>query len=175
LKVKHPKGVTVTKRLAVELQILPWPGSKFVVGLLVNLALLAAFGGLPAAALAGIPMHSDEAHADRQMRLLFGHLHLSGEQKAKVEEIRKRHQSASGETRRKLGEKRRALFAFIRRADATKEQAIALQREISALQAELADSRLVAWFEARGVLTLEQRTRLATAQGGGEHGPGNRH
>jgi Spy/CpxP family protein refolding chaperone len=130
--------------------------------------------GLPSAS-ANPRMHSEEQHAEQQMGMLFAHLHLSPEQKSKVNEIRKRSKDASGETRRKLREKRRALFVLIQRADATKEQASALQRDINTLQAQLADARIAAWFEARAVLTPDQRTRLSGSPLPGEPAAGQRH
>ena len=137
--------------------------SGALTSLIGSAVLCVALGLTSAPAWAQAHMHSDEQHAEQHMGQLFGHLHLSPEQKSKVNDIRKRSKDASSETRRKLREKRRALFVLIQRADATKDQAIALQRDINALQAQLADARIAAWFEARAVLTPDQRTRLANS------------
>jgi Spy/CpxP family protein refolding chaperone len=104
--------------------------------------------------------------AERHMDHLFDRLHLSPDQRAKMQEIRRRHMEATAEARKRLMEKRRALFALVRGVEAKKEQALALQREIDALQAQLAEARLAAWFEGRSVLTHEQLQTLAKLPGG---------
>ncbi|MDB5098980.1 MAG: Heavy-metal resistance [Cyanobacteria bacterium RYN_339] len=139
--------------------------------LTVALAALLAFAS-PAVAgernpsWAGASDEALAAMAERHMDRLFERLHLSADQRAKMQVIRKRHQDATAEPRKRLMEKRKALFALVRGADATKDQAVALQREINSLQGQLSEARLAAWFEGRAVLTREQLKALAALPGG---------
>jgi Spy/CpxP family protein refolding chaperone len=100
------------------------------------------------------------AMADRHMGKLFDRLHLTPEQRSKLEAIRKKYGESTREAHKKLFDKRRALYGVVRRVDATREQAIALQREVDALQGQLAEARLTAWFEGRALLTHDQLEML---------------
>lgn len=108
-----------------------------------------------------------QAHMDR----LMARLHLNADQKARMQEIRKRHMNATAEPRKRLLEKRKALFQLVRGVDAKKEQALALQREIDALQSQLGEDRLAAWFECRSVLTREQLQTLVSLKPEGRPRP----
>jgi Spy/CpxP family protein refolding chaperone len=117
----------------------------------------------------GWATQSDEAlaaMAERHVGDIFEKLHLTPDQKARMQEIRKRHLEATAEPRKRLMEKRRALWVLVRGVDAKKEQALALQHEINVLQGQLSEARLAAWFEGRSVLTREQLQALAKLPGG---------
>lgn len=101
-------------------------------------------------------------YAERMMGRLFDRLHLSAEQRTRMQEIRKRNMEATRDMRNRLMERRHDLMLLVRKADATREQAFALQSEIDGLQSKLARARIAAWFEARAVLTPEQLAKLAT-------------
>ena len=150
-----------------------------------TLALLAAFTFAPAEALAkphGPAMADRGADAwapiaDRHMHRLMDQLKLTPEQRGKIETIRALNKEQTRPLREDQRKKRLELFALVRGAKATREQAIAKQREIDALHARLSESRLAAWFEARAVLTPEQLAqleKLPAGRQGGAKGHGQR-
>lgn len=108
--------------------------------------------------------------ADRHMRQLMAQLKMTPEQRGKVETIRARHMEQTQPLRAELGKKRAELFAMVRGARATRDQAIAKQREVDALHARLSEARLTAWFEARGVLTPDQLAQLEKLPAGRQGG-----
>jgi Spy/CpxP family protein refolding chaperone len=108
-----------------------------------------------------------ESHMDRLME----RLHLNADQRIKIKEIRRKHMDATAEPRKRYMEKRKALFQLVRGVEAKKDQALALQREIDALQAQLAEDRLAAWFECRSVLTHEQLQTLSSLKPEGRPRP----
>lgn len=137
------------------------------------LALAALLAAVPAPALAdpgpgrpGMPGVAAEGvegwsmMADRHMQRLMETLKLTPEQRGKIETIRARHMEQTKAAREELHRKRRELFELVRSAKATREQAVAKQREVDGLQARLAEARLGAWFEGRAVLTAEQLAQL---------------
>lgn len=129
------------------------------------LALVAALALAPAPALAdpgGRGMGGDgwAMMADKHMDRLMDQLKLTPEQRGKVETIRARHKEQAKPLHEELRKKRQELFALVRGAKATRDQAIAKQREVDALHARLSESRLAAWFEARAVLTAQQLAEL---------------
>lgn len=102
--------------------------------------------------------------AQHQMENLFQQLNLTDAQKEQIKQIRQRNMEAAKPIRESLRTKHQELFALIRKPEATKDQAIAKQREINALTNQLAEARLNAWFEARAVLTPDQLKKLETIQ-----------
>lgn len=105
-----------------------------------------------------------EAAAGHQMDRLFEELSLTDAQKEQIKAIRQRTMTAAKPIRESLRTKHQELFALIKKAGTTKDQAIAKQREIHALTNQLAESRLNAWFEARALLTPEQLKKLETVE-----------
>ena len=94
------------------------------------------------------------------MQHLMDQLKLTPEQRGKLETIRARQHEQTKAQRDELFRKRGELFELIRSARSTRDQAVAKQREVDALQTRLAESRLAAWYESRAVLTPEQLTQL---------------
>lgn len=137
------------------------------------LALLAAPAALPAMA---DPEGGDRGpgRAEHHMNRLFDRLHLTAEQKQKLQAIRTRERENKRAQHQALGKKWQELSALMRSASSTREQALAKQREINQLQAQLAESRVSTWFEMRAVLTPEQLKELATIKGEGRRG-GRKH
>lgn len=155
--------------------------------LALSIALVLALAPLAEARFDPGPVNEEvlAGMAERHMGKLFDRLHLTPEQRTKLEAIRKKHANSTRDARKKLFEKRRALFGIVRKVDATREQAIALQREVDALQGQLAEARMAAWFEGRALLTHEQLETLAALPAGrpfplrsrapkGPHSPGPR-
>lgn len=105
-----------------------------------------------------------EAVAGHQMDRLFQELNLTDAQKEQIKAIRQRTMESAKPIRENLRTKHQELFTLIKKADTTKDQAIAKQREIHTLSNQLADSRINAWFEARALLTPEQLKKLETVQ-----------
>lgn len=99
-----------------------------------------------------------------QVERLFQQLNLTDAQKQQIKAIRERNMQAAKPVRESLRAKQKELTTLIKKADANKDQAIAKQREINALNNQLAESRLNSWFEARAVLTPDQLKKLETLQ-----------
>lgn len=117
--------------------------------------------------------HGD--HGDQGMERMLDRLGLSADQRAKIKALREQQKQASAASRQALMEKHRALMKLIRQKNATEGQALALQREIAGLQAQLAEGRLKAWFAARAVLTPEQLAKLEQLAPAGRPGrPGSK-
>lgn len=121
----------------------------------------------------GEGMH--QAHADRHMNRMFDRLNLTADQKSRLQAAKTRQRDAHKAQREALGKKWQELSALMRSASATKDQAIAKQREINQIHAQLAEARVAAWFEMRAILTPEQLKQLETLKqergrrGGGKH------
>lgn len=120
---------------------------------------LAALLAVAPPALADPPEPREKLH-DGPMMHLFGQLKLSAEQRTKIEAIRERSKDQTKGQREELMRKRKELFELIRSAKSTREQAVAKQREVDALQTRLAEGRLAAWYESRAVLTPDQLAQL---------------
>ena len=105
-------------------------------------------------------MHGQEGGGWDPMARLMEHLKLSAEQRSKLESIRARQKEQTRTTREELMRKRHELFELIRSVKSTRDQAVAKQREVDALQSRLAEARLSAWYEGRAVLTSEQLAQL---------------
>lgn len=101
-----------------------------------------------------------EGWGEDPMKRVMEQLKLSPEQRGKVETIRARQIEATKGPREELKKKRRELFELIRSSKSTRDQAIAKQREVDALQTRLAEARLSAWYEARAALTADQLAQL---------------
>lgn len=104
------------------------------------------------------------AGPEQQMDRMFNQLNLTDAQKAQIKAIRQRNMEAAKPIRESMRAKHQELFALIRKPETTKDQALAKQREINALQNQLSEARLNAWFEARAVLTPDQLKKLETIQ-----------
>ncbi|MNK62769.1 periplasmic protein [compost metagenome] len=94
------------------------------------------------------------------MDKMFDKLNLTAEQREKIKTLRQQGQERNKAQREQLMTKRKELHQLVRSASSTREQAIAKQREVNALQDQLAEARLNAWFEMRAVLTPEQLKQL---------------
>jgi Spy/CpxP family protein refolding chaperone len=91
---------------------------------------------------------------------MFKALDLSADQRAKVKAIRQRHREAVKADWQALKTRQQELATLLRSPGATADQAVAKQREIDAIRARLAESRVRAWFETRAVLTPAQLQKL---------------
>lgn len=134
---------------------------KFLGALLAGAMSLSALAAAPAlAAPDGHRGHT--AHAKgaaphgAMMDRMFDKLNLSAEQREKIKTLRQQGQERTKTQREQLMTKRRELNQLVRSASATREQAIAKQHEVNALQNQLADARMNTWFDMRAVLTPEQ-------------------
>jgi Spy/CpxP family protein refolding chaperone len=99
-------------------------------------------------------------HRPDGMAEMFQTLGLSADQKAKVQAIRQRHLEAVKADVTALKARQQELAALLRAADATVEQSVAKQHEISAIKSRLSEGRVRAWFETRALLTPAQLKRL---------------
>ena len=139
-----------------------------VLGLLMAGAMsLSALSAVPALAQADGP-RGHVAHAKGMkdgmhgpMDKMFDKLNLTAEQREKIKTIRQQGQERNKTQREQLMTKRKELHQLVRSASSTREQTIATQREVNALQDQLAEARLNAWFEMRAVLTPEQLKQLS--------------
>ena len=102
----------------------------------------------------------DGPHRPDGMAQMFKTLGLTADQKAKVQAIRQRHHDACKADVTTLKARQQELAALLRAGDATVEQAVAKQREISAIKSRLSEGRVRAWFETRALLTPAQIKRL---------------
>ncbi len=115
-------------------------------------------------------MRTQATRGQAGINRIFARLDLSAEQRGKVEAIRTRHVETTRAKQQELATKQRELAKLITSASATRDQALGKQREVDALQAELHNARVSAWFEARAVLTPEQLKQLGSVKPGGQQG-----
>lgn len=108
-------------------------------------------------------MHAGAPH-DMMPERIFKQLNLTPEQRGKIETIRAQGQERTRAQREQLMTRRQELHQLIRSASATRDQALAKQREVNALQNQLAEARVSTWFEMRAVLTPEQLSQLESAK-----------
>lgn len=136
------------------------------------LALFAAPVALPVMAAPGGGEHAPggPGMAEHHMNRMFDKLNLTADQKTKLQAIRTKSRDANKAQHEAMGKKWQELSQLMRSATATREQALAKQREINALQAQLAESRVATWFEMRAVLTADQLKQLETMKGEGRRG-----
>lgn len=136
------------------------------------LALLAAPAAMPAMADPG-GRGAHPGKAEHHMNRMFGQLNLTADQKSRMQAIRAKNRDANKAAHASLGKKWQELSALMRSASSTRDQALSKQREINALQAQLAESRVSTWFEMRAILTPEQLKQLesikAERRGGRKH------
>jgi Spy/CpxP family protein refolding chaperone len=135
---------------------------KRIAALALVVLLAAPLTAQPALAEPGGPprMQGQEGGGWDPMARLMEQLKLSPEQRGRLESIRARQKAQTRAQREELMRKRTDLFELIRSAKSTREQAVAKQREVDALQTRLAEARLTAWYEGRAVLTAEQLAQL---------------
>jgi len=143
-----------------------------VLGLLMAGAMsLSALSAAPAFAQADAPRgHAAHAKGMKKgmhdgmhgaMESMFDKLNLTAEQREKIKTLRQQGQERTKAQREQLVTKRKELHELVRSAGSTREQAIAKQREVNALQDQLSEVRLSTWFEMRAVLTPEQVKQLS--------------
>lgn len=127
-------------------------------------------GAMSMSALAAVPADArpdgpgQKAHAAKMhdgergpmMDKMFDKLNLTAEQREKIKTIRQQGQERTKAQREQLQVKRTELHQLVRSASSTKDQALAKQREVNALQNQLAEARIASWFDMRAVLTPEQ-------------------
>ncbi len=94
------------------------------------------------------------------MDRMFDRLNLSAEQREKIKTLRQQRHEQTKTQREQLMTKRKELHQLVRSASATREQAIAKQREVNVLQNQLSEARMGTWFDMRAVLTPEQREQF---------------
>lgn len=135
---------------------------KFLGAMMAGAMAFSALAAAPAFAASDAPRHS-VAHAKRMpagghgsVDKMFQRLNLTDEQREAIKTLRKESQARTKAQREQLMTKRRELHQMVRSSSATKEQAIAKQREVNVLQNQLAEARMAAWFDMRAVLTPEQ-------------------
>lgn len=141
------------------------------------LALTLGLATLPAtAAFAGpdAPRPHGDMHrmVERRMERMFKYLEVTPEQRTKLKEIhRKQGEFAKGE-RLTLKSKEHELSLLLKSPGATKDQALAKNREIDGIKQKLSEARIQSWFESRAVLTPEQVKKMGSfdfgARGHGE-------
>ncbi len=95
------------------------------------------------------------------MESMFERLNLSAEQRDKIKSLRRQGQERTKAQREQLNAKRQELHQLVRSVGASRDQAIAKQREVNALQNQLSEARMTSWFDMRAVLTPEQLAQLA--------------
>lgn len=136
--------------------------------LMVGAMTLTVLGATPAIAApqgggwgggGGRGMHAGAQH-DVMPERFMKQLNLTPEQRGKIETIRAKAQEQHRAQREQLMTRRQELHQLVRSASATRDQALAKQREVNALQNQLAEARIATWFEMRGVLTPEQLKQL---------------
>ncbi len=133
---------------------------KFLGALLAGAMSLSALAAAPALAQPdahrGRAAHDMSAAPHGKMDRMFDKLNLSAEQREKIKTLRQQGQERMKPQHQQLMAKRRELHELVRSAGSTREQAIAKQREVSAIQNQVAEARMNTWFDMRAVLTPEQ-------------------
>lgn len=139
-------------------------------------ALIAASMTIAAPALADPGGHGGRHHgkadgANGPVMKMFDRLNLTADQKTRLKAIKDRYATATKAQHQSLKTKWKELSTLMKSAGANRDAALAKQREINVIQAQLAESRVNAWFEARAVLTPEQLKQLEAMK----PGEGKRH
>jgi Spy/CpxP family protein refolding chaperone len=88
-------------------------------------------------------------------------LKLSPEQQNKIKAIRDNASKEAEPLRQQLMAKQKEVMSYVGRPDATETKAIALQRDLHALQLKMAEHRLRTWFKIKSVMTPEQSRQYA--------------
>lgn len=95
-----------------------------------------------------------------RIEALFRQLDLTPEQQGKLKTIRATQQKAAQPLMEQVKAKQREMFSIMKSVNGTKDQALAKQRELHALHAQLGEMRISSWFEARKILTNDQLKKL---------------
>lgn len=141
------------------------------------LALTMGLATLPATAAFAAP---DAPRADaqqmveRRMNRMFKHLEVTPEQREKLQEIhRKQAEFAKGQ-RLALKSREHELSLLLKSPGATRDQALAKNREIDGIKQKLSEARIRSWFDSRAVLTPEQIKKMEAFDFGAREGKGFR-
>ncbi|MNX85490.1 LTXXQ motif protein [compost metagenome] len=137
---------------------------------LATLPATAAFAGPDG----GRPHGDMQRMVERRMDRMFKYLEVTPEQRTKLKEIhRKQAEFAKGQ-RLTLKSKEHELGLLLKSPSATKDQALAKNREIDGIKQKLSEGRILSWFESRAVLTPEQLKKMESFDFGAREGKGFR-
>lgn len=90
----------------------------------------------------------------------FKKLNLNDDQLEKMVDLKTKYMSENVSSKGKLKVKKRELFNLMTKPGTTKDQALALQKEINELRAQLSNARVSFMLDASDLLTDEQRKEL---------------
>lgn len=131
-------------------------GRILLAGLAVLMALVAA---MAPAGLAEESQGNEAAPATVPGRQDLG---LTDEQTAQIRELRESALDQASSVQTQLFAKRQELARVMRSDDPDQSTALALVKEINALQGQLAEIQIRTQFAVRGVLTDEQRAKMGS-------------
>lgn len=107
---------------------------------------------------------------ERRMDRMFKYLEVTPEQRTKLKEIhRKQAEFAKGQ-RLALKSREHELSLLLKSPAASKDQALAKNREIDGIKQKLSEARIQSWFESRAVLTPDQLKKMESFDFGGHEG-----
>ncbi|HEY9900484.1 MAG TPA: periplasmic heavy metal sensor [Pantanalinema sp.] len=119
--------------------------------------------------------HGDvQRMVERRMDRMFRHLEVTPEQRTKLEEIHRKQTEFAKAQRQVLKSKEKELSTLLKSPSATRDQALAKNREIDGIKQKLSESRIQSWFDSRAVLTPEQLKKMEAFDFGAREGKGFR-
>jgi Spy/CpxP family protein refolding chaperone len=108
------------------------------------------------------------------MERMFQHLEVTPEQRTKLKEIQRKHADFATGQRLTLKSREHELSLLLKSPSATRDQALAKNREIDAIKQKLSESRIQSWFDSRAVLNPEQLKKMEAFDFGAREGKGFR-
>lgn len=107
---------------------------------------------------------------------LYQQLGITPEQSAKLKSVREANQAQIKALREQSMTKRKALSQYMSQPNADANKAMAMQKELAAINQKMEEQRLKGWFEMRKNLTPEQVTKLQEMrqQHANQRGQGNK-
>ncbi len=101
-----------------------------------------------------------EARMEARHKKMGEALGLTQEQQGKLKALKEGKKANFKSKMQASHEKRKALHDYMASDDATESGAMAKQRELNALQAEIGEMKVRSFFEMRSILTPEQRQKM---------------
>ncbi len=127
-------------------------GSKKTVLSLVAVAVLLS---------AGAAVSHAQQHQDARRQQMMERLDVTPEQMQQFKSIREDARAEAEVLQRQIRQKRQALMQYVQSPDASEAQALAMNRELSALTARMGELRIKAAFRMKETMTPEQFERFA--------------
>lgn len=101
-------------------------------------------------------------HSGEGFKQKLQQLNLTPEQQAKIDALMQSGKEQKQANREQLKAKFKELMAVLKSDSGTKEQALALHREISQMKSAMGEQRINKMFEMKAILTPEQQAKFKT-------------